>query len=84
MGLEWGAEGRVHIGGRRWKGDCLVDFSGHGRLWVKQTELEMVAPNPEPRPSTAEEVKMINRQKVRALDPARWRTCQAGAPAVTF
>lgn len=62
--LQLGSEGRVQIGGRRWKGDCLVDFAG-ARLWIKQNELEMVEANTDPRPSTAEEIKLINRLKAR-------------------
>lgn len=54
--------GKVIIGGRRWKGDCLVEFSGQ-RLWMKQDELEMLERNPEPRPTTAEELKVMNKRK---------------------
>jgi Ca2+-binding EF-hand superfamily protein len=54
--------GKVIIGGRRWKGDCLVDFDGQ-RLWMKQDELQMIERSTEPRPSTAEELKIMNRRK---------------------
>lgn len=54
--------GKVIIGGRRWKGDCLVDFDGQ-RLWMKQDELQMVERSTEPRPTTAEELKIMNMRK---------------------
>ena len=55
-------QGTVLIGGRRWKGDCLVEFSGQ-RLWMKQNELEMIERNPDPRPNTAEEIKVMNKRR---------------------
>jgi Ca2+-binding EF-hand superfamily protein len=64
VAIEYGSRGHVLFGGRRWKGDLCVDFSGV-RLWLKQAELEMVEPNTEPRPSTAEEERLINKQKAR-------------------
>lgn len=54
--------GKVLIGGRRWKGDCLVEFDGQ-RLWMKQDELEMLERSTEPRPTTAEELKIVNKRK---------------------
>ena len=44
------------------KGDCLVDFDGN-RLWVKPAELRMIEQSKEPRPSTREEIRAINRRK---------------------
>lgn len=54
--------GKVLIGGRRWKGDCLVEFDGQ-RLWLKQEELQMLERSTEPRPTTAEELKLMNKRK---------------------
>ena len=56
--------GRVMVGGRRHKGDCLVDIGGQ-RLWVKQTEIDMVLQSTEPRPSTAEEIRIENKRRAR-------------------
>ena len=39
VAIEYGSRGHVLFGGRRWKGDLCVDFSGV-RLWLKQAELE--------------------------------------------
>jgi hypothetical protein len=34
--------GTVLVGGKRFKGDCLVDFDDGNRLWVKPAELRMI------------------------------------------
>ena len=39
--------GKVMMGGRRFKGDCLVDINGQ-RLWVGPDEIEMILENPDP------------------------------------
>jgi hypothetical protein len=54
------AIGEVLMGGRRWRGDYLVQWptsSGGQRLWVKHQELQMVNKNTMPRPNTVEETK---------------------------
>jgi Ca2+-binding EF-hand superfamily protein len=51
-------------GGRRWKGDCLVCVAGQ-RLWVKQSELQMVQRSDEPRPSTQQEKALVRRRLAR-------------------
>ena len=54
--------GKVLIGGRRWNGDCLVELDGQ-RLWMKQDELQMLERSSEPRPTTAEELKIMNKRR---------------------
>ncbi len=56
--------GKVMVGGRRHKGDCLIEVGGQ-RLWVKQNEIDMVVASDEPRPTTAEEIKRENRRRAR-------------------
>ena len=56
--------GKVMVGGRRHKGDCLIEVGGQ-RLWVKQNEIDMVLQSDQPRPSTAEEIKSENRRRAR-------------------
>lgn len=79
--------GKVMVGGRRHKGDCLIEVGGQ-RLWVKQNEIDMVVPSDEPRPSTAEEIKRENRrrarerkmrQKARRERAAKWSEVTGGA-----
>eukprot|EP01051_Picozoa_sp_SAG22_P032319 SAG22_NODE_13569_length_402_cov_0.795380_1_plen_120_part_01 len=68
------------MGGRRWKGDCLVEMDGQ-RLWLKSEELEMVEQSTKPRPTTAEELRALNkrraaerkkRAKAKRLAQAKW------------
>eukprot|EP01047_Picozoa_sp_COSAG01_P077933 COSAG01_NODE_14217_length_1482_cov_0.761388_1_plen_462_part_10 len=72
--------GTVIMGGRRWKGDCLVEMDGQ-RLWLKSEELEMVEQSTKPRPTTAEELRALNkrraaerkkRAKAKRLAQAKW------------
>ena len=58
-------------GGKRWKGDCLVEMDGQ-RLWFKSFELEMVERSSEPRPSTAEELAALTQR--RAAKRKTWVT----------
>lgn len=54
--------GTVMMGGKRWKGDCLVEMGGQ-RLWLKCEELEMVEMSDKPRPTTAEELRALNKRR---------------------
>ena len=62
----WSAEpdavGTVLMGGKRWKGDYLVQMGGQ-RLWLKCDELVMVDQSDKPRPTTAEELKSLNKRR---------------------
>lgn len=62
--VDMGQEAEVLIGGKRWKGDCLIALAGQ-RLWVKQAELEMVRRNPEPRPTTKQENDVVRKKLAR-------------------
>ena len=48
-------------GGKRWKGDCLVEMDGN-RLWFKSSELKMVKRSSLPRQNTAEELMALNQR----------------------
>ena len=78
--------GKVMMGGRRFKGDCLIDINGQ-RLWVTPNEIDMLAENPDPRPSTAEEIKREQkrrarerkqRQKSKRMQAAKWTESAGG------
>jgi len=55
--------GTVIVGGRRWKGDCMVEMDQQ-RLWFKSTELEMAEKSTKSRPTTAEELKAMNKRRM--------------------
>lgn len=62
--LDHDSVGEVLIGGRQWKGDCLVAICDQ-RIWAQQEELVMVERSVAPRPSTGQEAIVTRRQLAR-------------------